>query len=126
MTRAWRLVVPALVLTAGCVRVQVEEVSAARYPAVPTDSVRVFVSEGELRDRGYRWETVAVLFAEGSADLTSQRGMLHKLRETAGRYGANGILLSGQREPNLGERWRWGAGADRRQQVVAVRWWQNE
>ncbi len=113
----------AAVMLAGCVRVQSERVAAVRYEPVVSDSVRLFLSETELRDRGYAWETVAVLFVSGSADFTSERGLFRKAREHAGQLGANGMLLSEQREPTTGERRAHGSFADRRTEVVAVRWW---
>ena len=108
----------------ACVTVRSELlVPPTKYAPIPVDSVRVFMSEQELKDRGYAWESVAILFASGSADYTSTEGMLRKVRQEAAKRGANGIFLSPQREPGLGERLFLGAGAQRKSQVAAIRWW---
>jgi len=112
-----------LALTA-CVHVSAEQITpVGKYEAVPAEEVVVFTGPTELKDRGYQWETVAILFASGSADWTSNQGMLSKLRQEAGKRGANGLLLGEQHEPGLGERLLFGDAAQRKSQVVAVRWW---
>jgi len=107
----------------GCVHVSAEEIAPNKYAPVAPDSVLVFTGPQELRDRGYEWETIAVLFASGSADYTSNKGMLSKLREEAAKRGANGVLLGEQKEPGFGERLFFGHAAQRKSQIMAIRWW---
>ena len=111
---------------AACVHVSAEEIAPNKYAPVPAEAVLVFTGPGELKDRGYQWETVAVLFASGSADYTSNKGMLSRLREEAGKRGANGVLLGEQREPGFGERLFFGSAAQRKSQIVAIRWWETD
>jgi len=109
----------------ACVNVSAEMLAPQKHEPVPVDSVRVFVAESELEDQDLEWESVAVLFARGSADWTSERGMLRKLREEAGKRGANGIILGEMKEPGFGERLFLGSGAARKSQVAAIRWWER-
>ena len=95
---------------------------ANRFAPVAEDSVRVFLSQEELRDRGYEWEAVALLFGSGSSMYTTDRGMLQTIRREAGKVGANGIILADTREPSSAERWLAGAGAQRKSTMTAIRW----
>jgi hypothetical protein len=108
---------------AGCVSVQTQLlIPANRLAPVPEDSVRVFLSVQELRDRGYEWESVALLFGSGSSMYTTDRGMVQTIRREAGKLGANGIILADAREPSSAERWLMGAGAQRKSTMTAIRW----
>lgn len=108
---------------AGCVSVQTQLLGPAnRFAPVPEDSVRVFLSEQELRDRGYEWEAIALLFGSGSSMYTTDRGMVQTIRREAGKVGANGIILADTREPSSAERWLMGAGAQRKSTMTAIRW----
>jgi len=108
---------------AGCVSVQTQLlVPANRLAPVPEDSVRVFLSVQELRDRGYEWKSVALLFGSGSSMYTTDRGMVQTIRREAGKLGANGIILADAREPSSAERWLMGAGAQRKSTMTAIRW----
>ena len=107
----------------GCVSVQTQLLGPAnRFAPMPEDSVRVFLSQEELRDRGYEWEAVALLFGSGSSMYTTDRGMLQTIRREAGKLGANGIILADAREPSSAERWLMGAGAQRKSTMTAIRW----
>lgn len=97
-----------------------------KYPAVSEDSVQVFLSEQELKDKGYGYERVALIYATGSAEYTSESGMVKKLRHDAGQRGANGIVLNPIHEPGAGAKIAgaiFGIGTQRKGEVVAVRWW---
>lgn len=83
--------------------------------------MRVFLSVQELRDRGYEWESVALLFGSGSSMYTTNRRMVQTIRREAGKLGANGIILADVREPSSAERWLMGAGAQRKSTMTAIR-----
>lgn len=124
------LVVGTIVLAtavAACVSTNVTTlVAPEKYPPVSADSVQVFFSEQEIRDKGYEFERVALIYATGSAEYTSESGMVNKLRREAGKRGANGIILEPIREPGAGAKIvgaLLGTGTQRKGQVVAVRWW---
>jgi hypothetical protein len=97
-----------------------------KYAAVPEDSVEVFLSEQELKDKGYQYERVALIYATGSSEYTSESGMVKKLRHDAGQRGANGIVLNPIHEPGAGAKIAgalFGIGTQRKGEVVAVHWW---
>ncbi len=97
-----------------------------KYAPVPDDSVQVFLSEQEIKDKGYQYERVALIYATGSAEYTSESGMVRKLRHDAGQRGANGIVLNPIHEPGAGAKVAgalFGIGTQRKGEVVAVHWW---
>jgi hypothetical protein len=97
-----------------------------KYAPVPEDSVQVFFTEQEITDKGYRYERVALIYASGSAEYTSESGMVKKLRREAAKLGANGIVLNPIREPGAGAKVVgaiFGIGTQRKGEVVAIRWW---
>ena len=87
-----------LVLT-GCVSVNksvLERSSAAR--PVPKENVHVYLPGDELPEH----TRVAILNAKGDVDLTNEGQMIEKLREEAGKLGANAIVLQDVEEPGTG------------------------
>lgn len=125
-----RLVVAVLavgVALAACVTTNTSMlVSPEKYPAVSPEDVVVFFSEAELKEKGYTFERVALIYASGSAEYTNESGMIAKLRLEAGKRGANGIIMAPIREPGAGAKVVgaiFGTGTQRKGEVVAVRWW---
>lgn len=127
MSRAVLLVLATAAL-AACVSTNTTMlVPPQKYAAVPADSVQVFLSEQELKDKGYQYERVALIYATGSAEYTSESGMVKKLRHDAGQRGANGIVLNPIHEPGAGAKIAgaiFGIGTQRKGEVVAIHWWQ--
>jgi hypothetical protein len=121
------LTVIAAALLSGCVSTNTTMlVPPQKYAPVPEDSVQVFLSEQEIKDKGYQFERVALIYATGSSEYTSESGMVRKLRRDAGRRGANGIVLNPIHEPGAGAKVAgalFGIGTQRKGEVVAVRWW---
>ncbi|HEU0051946.1 MAG TPA: hypothetical protein VFQ39_02170, partial [Longimicrobium sp.] len=61
--------VPLLAMAAACVNIQATRLGPGRaYPPVPKEEVQVFEDEGDVPGS---FEKVAVLYADGDADLTS-------------------------------------------------------
>lgn len=88
----------------------------------------LFLSEQEIKDKGYQFERVALIYATGSSEYTSESGMVRKLRHDAGQRGANGIVLNPIHEPGAGAKIAgalFGIGTQRKGEVVAVHWWVN-
>ena len=126
MSRPVFLVTAATLLSA-CVSTNTTMlVSPQKYAPVPEDSVQVFLSEQEIREKGYQFERVALIYATGPTEYTSESGMVRKLRRDAGQRGANGIVLNPIHEPGAGAKIAgalFGIGTQRKGEVVAVRWW---
>ena len=79
-----------------------------------------------MKEKGYQFERVALIYASGSAEYTRESGMVNKLRQEAAKRGANGIILEPIREPGAGAKVVgaiFGIGTQRKGQVVAVHWW---
>ena len=66
---------------------------------------------------------VAIMNAKGSDDWTKEGQMIDKLREEAGKLGANAIILQKMEEPSTGRKVAsavFGIGADRKGQAIAI------
>jgi hypothetical protein len=66
---------------------------------------------------------VAILTAKGDEDLTDEGEMIDKLREEAGRLGANAIVLGAIEDPSAGKQFvaaLFGTSADRKGQAIAI------
>jgi hypothetical protein len=50
-----------------------------------------------------KYEEIALITAKGSSGWTNEEMMFKKIRETAGKLGANGVILEGLSEPSLKE-----------------------
>jgi len=120
--RAFRmavLVVLAGVLT-GCVSVNRSILSRSRMTApVPRDAVQVYFADDSIPQH----ERIAILNARGDESLTNEGQMIDRLREEAGKLGANAIILDQLRDPSTGERVIaaiFGGSAQRRGQALAI------
>ncbi len=93
-----------VLLCVGCVKTDVMKLSPTTYPAVPADSVAVFL---RADDRLGAYDEVALIdvYMEGSCsgELCQDReDFLNALKERAGGLGANGIVLSESQFSSLG------------------------
>lgn len=119
-------IVLSLLLFAGLVAcVQTNAVvlnpSAAPFPPIAPDSVRIFTTEAELDTLVYT--RVAIIEATGSGEFTSQTKMLEAMREKASKLGANGLLVPKIAEPGAGAKVAgaiFGTGTERKGSVVAI------
>ncbi len=94
---------------------------APRDGDLPADSVDVYFHEDELPSEDC--ERLAILSGSGHSDWTNVAAMLEKLREEAGKLGANVVRLRAVDEANWGERISGalsGAGSQRRSSAVAL------
>lgn len=86
---------------------------------VPKDEVQVYLPGDEIPDH----TRVAILNAEGDVDVTDPGQMIDKLREEAGKLGANAIVMGEIEEPGTGERVASAlldTSANRRTQAIAI------
>lgn len=88
-------------LSSGCITVSKSVMNDSyTYRPLNRDAVYVFLPGDEVcaHDR------IAILAAEGDEEWTSEGAMIDKLREEAGKLGANAIILNDVTEPGGGER----------------------
>ncbi len=114
----------AVVSTSGCVSTKATylDPTMERYPPVPADSVRVFMSQEELDTLEY--VRVAYIEASGSGEYTSQTGMIDAIRKKAGKLGCNGVILPRIDEPGAEARVAgaiFGTGTERKGNAVGIR-----
>ena len=119
MTRA----LPALAagaLLAGCVSVGTSVLMDRSATPVPQQDVFIFLPDDSIAPS---CERVAILNAQGSTDWTDESQMIDRMREEAGKLGANAIVLQGIEDPSGAERFAgalFGTGSDRDGQAVAL------
>jgi hypothetical protein len=119
MTKSWSVL--GFLLLAGCVQTQATMLgpSTARSP-VPEDQVQIFLSEEDVPEH---CDEIALINAQGSANMTNESQMLRAGRKRAGQIGANAIAMQSVNEPSSGAKVAaaiFGVGAERRGQMVAL------
>ncbi len=95
------LAVVILLMVVGCISVN-------KSVLTPNPTGRVFTTEEVTvyfeTDSIPEHTRVAILNARGDADMTGEGKMIDKLREEAGKLGANAIILGALEEPGTGRR----------------------
>jgi len=89
------------VFATACVTVSKSVLMDRSFAPVPQQDVYVFLLEDEIPED---CERVALLSASGEVDLTDEAQMIDKMREEAGKLGANAIQLRSIEDPGTGER----------------------
>ncbi|MEQ9570223.1 MAG: hypothetical protein RLN75_08555 [Longimicrobiales bacterium] len=89
-----------LVLTA-CVTVSKSVLMDRSAHPVPREQVYVYLAGDSIPES---CERVAILHASGSQDHTNESQMIDKLREEAGKLGANAVHLQTMEDAGTGER----------------------
>ena len=119
--RAVRLsILGLLAVLAACVHVNKSVLTPGLAPVAFGD-VHVYFAGDSLPQH----TRVAILNASGSSGFTNEAQMIDKLREEAGKLGANAIVLEGLREPGGAEKIANAlvggfADANRRGQAIAI------
>jgi hypothetical protein len=114
-----RFLLPIVVL-AGCVTVSKSVLMDRSHSPVARDDVYVFIAGDIIPESCQR---VALLHASGDEDLTEEGDMIDKLREEAGKLGANALHLRTMEDPGTGERVVaavFGTSADRDSDAIAL------
>jgi type IV pilus biogenesis protein CpaD/CtpE len=84
-------------LLAGCVSVNKSVLSQSRLSQpVPRDSVHVYLPGDSVPEH----ERIAILTAKGDENTTNESQMIDRMRQEAGKLGANAIILQDMRDPN--------------------------
>jgi len=118
--RARTAVLVLLLGMASCVRVNKSVL--APNPTGRTfdlEDVYVYFEDDDIPEH----TRLAILNARGDADATDEGDMIDKLREEAGKLGANAIVLGELEEPGTGARIAealLGTTADRETQAIAI------
>jgi hypothetical protein len=115
-----RLALLLLSVLAGCVTVSKSVLMDRSDHPVPRDDVYVFLASDTIPAT---CERVALLHASGEEDLTDEGQMIDKLREEAGKLGANALHLRTMEDPGTGERIAsavFGTNADRDSDAIAL------
>jgi hypothetical protein len=89
------------VFATACVSVSKSVLMDRSFAPVPQRDVYVFLLEDEIPED---CERVALLSASGEVDWTDESQMIDKMREEAGKLGANAIQLRSIEDPGTGER----------------------
>jgi hypothetical protein len=107
-------------LVAACVSVGKTVIDRSfQANPVPRDDVYVYMPGDTIPEH----TRVAILDAEGDADLFNNADLLNKMREEAGKLGANAIILGDMQAPGTGARVAeaiLGTTANRTGQAVAI------
>jgi hypothetical protein len=118
--RAWLGLVGLTLVAAACVTVNksILDRSFMATP-VPVEDVFVYLPGDEVPEH----TRIAILNAKGDADMTDEGEMIDRLREEAGKLGANAIILGEIVDPGTGARVAQavlGTEANRRSQAIAI------
>ena len=85
-----------ILLCAGCVSVNSTVLRDRSTTPYPRNQVNVALADDEIDES---CERVALLHASGNEDSTDESEMLNKLREEAGKLGANLVHLQSMEDP---------------------------
>ena len=108
-----------ILLCAGCVSVNSTVLRDRSTTPHPPNQVNVALADDEIDES---CERVALLHASGNEDFTDESEMLTKLREEAGKLGANLVHLQSMEDPGTGERVLgalFGTSVDRDSEAIA-------
>ena len=113
-------VVAAVLLIAACVSVNKSVLSRSRVSQpVPRDDVQVYFAGDSVPTH----ERIAILSGEGDDNTTNQGQLIDKLREEAGKLGANAIILNEVEEASTGAKVAQailGTSAKRKGEAIAI------
>jgi hypothetical protein len=101
MKRLATCVLAASILATACVSVSKSVLMDRSFAPVPLQDVYVFLLDDPIPED---CERVALLSASGEVDWTDESQMIDKMREEAGKLGANAIQLRSIEDPGTGER----------------------
>lgn len=79
-----------LALLAACTTAHATRLDSSPRPAIATDSVRVFATRAGIPGA---YDEIAIVEASGYEPTVSTEGLIQKMKEEAGKLGANAIVL---------------------------------
>ena len=114
-------IIACLLILISCVSVNAVRLGPAQNrPPVPADQVVVYRTADQVPGD---YEEIALLNAEGSTTWTNEANMIEAMKNKAGQYGANGIILDAISEPSSGAKVAGaflGVSVDRKGKAVAI------
>lgn len=114
------LLASTLVLVTGCVKVHKAVMNDRSNAPVAPEDVYLFLADDEIPED---CERVALLHGSGAQEWTSEGKMWDKLREEAGKLGANAVHIQEMEDAGTGERIAaglFGTQADRDAEAIAL------
>ena len=118
--KAWIGLLGLALVVAACVTVNKSVLDQSFMDApLPRERVHVYLPGDEIPAH----TRIAILNAEGDVDVTDEAQMIDKLREEAGKLGANAIVMGEIDQPGTGEQVAkaiLGTTAYRRSQAIAI------
>lgn len=113
-------VVASVLVIAACVSVNKSVLSRSRVAQpVPRDDVQVYFAGDSVPEH----ERIAILSGSGDDTMTNQGQLIDKLREEAGKLGANAIILNEVKDASTGAKVAQailGTSAKRKGEAIAV------
>ena len=110
-----------LLLIIACVQTNVVRLGPqVARPLVPPDQVMIYRTADQVPGK---YEEIALITAKGSSGWTNEEMMFRKMRERAGKLGANGVILEALSEPSAGAKIAGaflGLPAERQGKVIAI------
>jgi len=120
--KKYLLILALVILTTSCVQVNWIKLGPGNIirELVATDQVAIYLTAGDVKGD---YEQIALLNARGNSLWTNEAEMIWRLREQAGKLGANGIILDALSEPSAGAKVAgaiFGVGVDRKGKCIAI------
>lgn len=109
-----------VLVAAGCVTVSKSVLIDRSNQPLPKEEVMILLATDSVPDT---CERVALLHASGDEDFTDEGDIWEKLREEAGKLGANAVQLQSMEDPGAGERFAgalFGTEVDRDSDALAL------
>ena len=110
------------VLASACVAVNTTQLGAKTDRApVPPDQVVIYRTADQVPGK---YEEIALLNAAGDSFWTNEAKMHNRMKQEAGKLGANGVILDSMSEPSAGAKVAgaiFGVGAERKGRAIAIR-----
>ncbi len=95
--------------------------SPGQFPPVHQDSVKVFLTEADVKGE---FDKVALINAEGNYTYATDEKMINAMKKKAGKLGANAIILGEFKDPSTVEKIAdavIGVGGEKKAKVLAIR-----
>ena len=121
MKKSSGLLLLLLVGLGGCVAVNTTQLGMKTQRApVPADQVMFYRTADQVPGK---YVEIALLNASGDSFMTNEAKMHKRMREEAGKLGANGVILDAMSEPSAGAKVAaaiFGVGAERKGKAIAI------
>lgn len=120
-TNSWGVLIICLLVLPSCVSVNSTRLGTSAYrDSVPADRVVVYRTADQVPGK---YEEIALLNAKGDSTWSSESGMFRKMKQKAGRMGANAIILDAISEPSAVAKVAgavFGVGVERKGKAIAI------